>query len=56
MGSGPAWSQEEDEELKLLSIAWDLLGNSETRRQYDSIDNFNDYLPTSFRPRKEPAT
>jgi len=46
--------EEEDEEFKLLSIAWELLGNAETRRQYDSIDNFNDYLPVSFRPKNEP--
>ena len=45
--------EEEDAEFKLLSIAWELLGNTETRRQYDSIDNFNDFLPTTFRPNKD---
>jgi len=45
--------EEEDEEFKLLSISWDLLGNTETRRQYDSIDNFNDFLPGSFKPKMD---
>ena len=40
-----------DAEFKLLSAAYELLGNTETRRQYDSIDNFNDNLPTSFSKR-----
>ena len=43
--------EEEDAEFKLLSAAWDLLGNPETRRAYDSIDNFNDYLPVTFSKR-----
>ena len=25
--------------------------NAETRRQYDSVDNFNDFLPTAYRAR-----
>ena len=41
-----------DAEFKLLGAAYELLGNVETRRQYDSIDNFNDYLPTVFHPKK----
>lgn len=40
--------EEEDEEFKLLSTAWELLGNAESRRAYDSIDNFNDFLPASY--------
>lgn len=42
----------EDAEFKLLSAAWELLGNNETRRAYDSIDNFNDYLPVAFNPKR----
>jgi len=44
---------DEEEEFKLLSAAWELLSNTETRRQYDSIDNFNDFLPTGFRYKKD---
>ena len=44
--------EEEDSEFKLLSAAWELLGSNETRRAYDSIDNFNDYLPVAFNPKK----
>ena len=44
---------EEDEDFKLLSRSWELLGNAETRRAFDSVDYFNDHLPTSFRPRPE---
>ena len=40
--------EDEDSEFKLLSAAWELLSNTETRRAYDSIDNFNDYLPVAF--------
>ena len=51
-GKGEGDEEEEDTEFKLLSAAWELLGNAESRRQYDSIDNFNDFLPTAFRERK----
>lgn len=44
--------EEEDSEFKLLSASWDLLGNNETRRAYDSIDNFNDFLPTAFNAKR----
>ena len=44
---------EEEEEFKLLSAAWELLGSEEKRRQYDSLDYFNDALPTAFRPRAD---
>ena len=53
-GEGEAEEEEEeDSEFKLLTTAWELLGSTETRRQYDSIDNFNDFLPTSFREQKD---
>jgi DnaJ family protein C protein 2 len=39
----------EDTEFKLLSAAWELLGNAESRRTFDSIDYFNDYLPSSYK-------
>jgi len=45
--------EEEDEDFKLLSRSWELLGNAESRRAFDSVDYFNDHLPTSFRPRPE---
>eukprot|EP00965_Chrysotila_dentata_P246079 6206942-Pleurochrysis_carterae.AAC.1 len=44
---------EEDSEFKLLTRAWELLGNAETRRAYDSVDYFNDNMPQSFRPKPE---
>jgi len=44
---------EEDEEFKLLSRSWELLGNAETRRTFDSVDYFNDHLPSSFRHKPE---
>lgn len=44
---------QEDEEFKLLSAAWELLGNEEKRRQFDSIDYFNDNMPTSYRDRPD---
>ena len=44
---------EEDEDFKLLSRSWELLGNAETRRAFDSVDYFNDHLPTAHRPRPE---
>ena len=42
----------EDAEFKLLSASWEMLGNNEMRRQYDSIDNFNDFLPSVFSAKK----
>ena len=44
--------EEEDSEFKLLAASWELLGNAESRRQYDSIDNFNDYMPSTFNPKR----
>lgn len=38
---------EEDAEFKLLSQAWEMLGNEEKRRSFDSVDYFNDSLPES---------
>jgi len=43
---------EEDSEFKLLSAAWDLLGNVERRRAFDSVDYINDDLPSGFRKGK----
>ena len=43
---------EEDAAFKLLSAAWDLLGNAERRRGFDSVDYINDDLPTAFRKGK----
>ena len=43
---------EEDAQFKLLSAAWDLLGNVERRRAFDSVDYINDDLPTAFRKGK----
>ena len=43
---------EEDAQFKLLSAAWDLLGNVERRRAFDSVDYSNDDLPTAFRKGK----
>lgn len=37
--------EDEDTEFKLLSAAWELLGNVDKRRAFDSVDYFNDYLP-----------
>uniref|UniRef100_A0A7S2MPI0 J domain-containing protein n=1 Tax=Haptolina brevifila TaxID=156173 RepID=A0A7S2MPI0_9EUKA len=51
-GEGGEEEEEADTEFKLLSASWELLGNAEARRAYDSIDNFNDFLPTAFRERK----
>ena len=48
----PEEEEEEDTEFKLLSAAWDLLGTPDTRRAYDSIDNFNDFLPTVYNSKK----
>lgn len=36
---------EEDAEFKLLTQAWEMLGNEEKRRCFDSVDYFNDSLP-----------
>ena len=47
-GEAEGEEDDADAEFKLLGAAYELLGNVETRRQYDSIDNFNDYLPTAF--------
>lgn len=44
---------EEDAHFKLLSAAWELLGNAERRRAFDSVDYFNDDLPTAFRKGKD---
>jgi DnaJ family protein C protein 2 len=44
---------EEEEEFKLLSAAWELLGDETRRRQYDSIDYFNDSTPTAYRERAD---
>lgn len=51
-GEEEAGEEDEDSEFKLLGAAYELLSNVETRRQYDSIDNFNDFLPTNFHPKK----
>ena len=45
--------EEEDSEFKLLSAAYELLGNAERRRAFDSLDYFNDDLPTTFRKGKD---
>ncbi len=45
--------EEEDSEFKLLSAAYELLGNAERRRAFDSLDYFNDDLPTAFRKGKD---
>lgn len=45
--------EEEDDDFKLLSAAWELLGNAERRRQFDSVDYFNDNIPVSYRPKQE---
>jgi len=45
--------EEEDEEFKLLAAAWDLLGDESRRRQFDSIDFFNDSMPKEYTD-KEP--
>lgn len=50
---GEGEGEEEDEDFKLLSASWELLGNAERRRQFDSVDYFNDHMPTSFRPKPE---
>ena len=45
--------EEEDGEFKLLSAAYELLGNAERRRAFDSVDYFNDDLPQAFRKGKD---
>lgn len=45
--------EEEDSEFKLLAAAYELLGTAERRRAFDSIDYFNDDLPTAFRKGKD---
>eukprot|EP00962_Isochrysis_galbana_P031034 scaffold10093_cov104-Isochrysis_galbana.AAC.3 len=45
--------EEEEEEFKLLSAAWELLGDETRRRQYDSIDYFNDSTPSTYRERAD---
>ena len=41
----------DDGDFKLLTAAWELLGNAEERRKFDSVDYFNDHLPHDFLPR-----
>jgi DnaJ family protein C protein 2 len=43
---------DDDAEFKLLGAAWELLGNAEMRRAFDSIDYFNDNLPTAFNAKR----
>jgi DnaJ family protein C protein 2 len=43
----------EEEEFKLLSAAWELLGDETRRRQFDSIDYFNDSTPLTYKERPD---
>eukprot|EP00316_Scyphosphaera_apsteinii_P008194 CAMPEP_0119313106 /NCGR_PEP_ID=MMETSP1333-20130426/27898_1 /TAXON_ID=418940 /ORGANISM="Scyphosphaera apsteinii, Strain RCC1455" /LENGTH=460 /DNA_ID=CAMNT_0007317855 /DNA_START=29 /DNA_END=1411 /DNA_ORIENTATION=+ len=52
-GGGEESEGEEDADFKLLSAAWELLGNTEQRRAFDSVDYINDYLPERHRPKPE---
>ena len=52
-GEGEGEGEEEDDEFKMLANAWELLGTPEKRRQFDSVDYFDDHLPSAYRPRPE---
>ena len=52
-GEGEGEGEEEDDEFKMLANAWELLGTAEKRRQFDSVDYFDDHLPSAYRPRPE---
>ena len=52
-GEGEGEGEEEGDEFKMLANAWELLGTPEKRRQFDSVDYFDDHLPSAYRPRPE---